>query len=162
MAERIDYLKENTLSVGEHVYRYWLACQFARGTVVDAACGMGYGSEMLKRYGYKVISVDKESKIKGAIVPIVPIDLNKEELPEGDTLVSFETVEHLDHPSLFISQLSKYDIVLLSTPIIKTTHTNKYHKQDFTADEVRGWFDDFSTVIEYYQRDTYIIIHAIK
>ena len=85
--------------------RYVLACGFARGRILDAACGCGYGSALLEQEG-PVTGVDSSQdaidwaeeyfKGPGYIQGCI------EEKPwrgEYETVVSLETIEHLKDPS---------------------------------------------------------------
>ena len=43
----------------EHLHRYLLACELAAGkTVLDIACGDGYGSAMMAKHAVEVTGVD--------------------------------------------------------------------------------------------------------
>ena len=153
MAERLNYNSEpDTRQVGDHLYRYWLACQEMKGmsSVVDAGCGYGFGSDLLSRYCDLVFAVDyNESCInevfdkfndKGNIVT-QQCDFNYDRLPEAQVLVCFEVIEHLELPINLINQFDKYKKVIISTPIIPTKHTNSFHLQDFTEKQVLSWFN---------------------
>ena len=89
----------------DHVERYELAKRYASGRVLDAACGCGYGSKILLESAQLVVGVDSSAQaihwaeehfqgpcfIQGRI---------EEEPWNGrfETVVSFETIEHIKEP----------------------------------------------------------------
>ena len=118
----------------EHWHRYLYAAEFAAGkTVLDIACGEGYGSGLLAETADRVIGIDIDPQI-------VEFAANKYQrgnlefrcgpahaLPvsEGDAfdlVVSFETLEHMEeqHQRRFLCEakrLLKPDgVLLVSTP----------------------------------------------
>jgi len=69
--ERLDYCSVLEDEFAHHIARYEFCSQFVKGKkVLDAACGVGYGSYYLKRFGNADIiygiDISKES-INGAI-----------------------------------------------------------------------------------------------
>ena len=151
-----------------HLRRYHHACESitTRDTVVDAACGSGYGSALLAKRAAWVIGIDDYGD---ALVDaqthyqdqrslwFVQADLDQCILPACDVLVSLETVEHLRQPERFIQQVracARREIIL-STPIIPTVGKNPFHRSDFTLDQVRSWFttDEWIVVQEWLQED---------
>jgi len=92
----------------DHQERYKFAAREAEGRTVDAACGCGYGTGYLYSVGLQVTGIDIDS---GAIMwaidkfagPEYIVDnLEVCDLPECDTIVSFETIEHLKSPQHFL------------------------------------------------------------
>ena len=111
----------------EHWARYRWALQFARGEILDIACGTGHGSALLSEGG-KVTGVDRDrealaiaqSRVRGgrfvtAECPPIP-------LPDKafDTVVSFETLEHVAEDEAFVAEIRRVlrsgGALLLSTP----------------------------------------------
>lgn len=138
-----------------HVARYWHAANLLRGgRVLDIACGTGYGLSMLAEHA-RVVGVDVNT---GAAVtarnhtrePVLLGDGRK--LPfrdqSFDAAVSFETIEHLQHRELFISELARVltasGVLILSTP--NANHTkpsdgkprNPFHVHEYTPEELWG------------------------
>lgn len=121
-----------------------LRYRFAKGFVdvddfvIDAACGVGYGRDILKVPGY--MGVDYHD---GPRVDIVA-DLRewKVKVP-FDVWIGLETIEHLDKLDNYIEQAKKArKFIVISTPIVPTTHVNKWHVRDHDADDVRAMFVD--------------------
>lgn len=91
----------------EHIHRYALAAEFARGrNVLDAACGEGYGAWLLARHALSVTGIDiDETSISHAAAGYRAANLTFRvadccALPFADgqfgAVVSFETLEHLE------------------------------------------------------------------
>jgi SAM-dependent methyltransferase len=94
----------------DHLQRYLWAKQNAKGPILDAACGVGYGSFLFAEDGHEVTAVDVDP---GAIsfgqtyyghgnIHWITSDLQGS--PWGackfKTIVSFETIEHLTSPQI--------------------------------------------------------------
>jgi len=89
----------------DHVLRYELACEYATGRILDAACGCGYGSSLLAQKGV-VVGVDASPRaIDWAEMhfsgPTYICGRIEKEPWEGkyETIVSLETIEHLTDPT---------------------------------------------------------------
>jgi len=150
IVERIvpDELDPNERSLHEHLERYELAASLLsfNDEVVDAACGVGYGSVMLAKkckylFGYDV----SEKAIFHAVkqyqstnIKFEVRDLDQEPLPECDVFVSFETVEHLKCPEEFLEKAKSRTrrLILISTPIMPTKNVNPFHLHDFNKEQV--------------------------
>jgi len=115
----MDMLREAGVRSEAHLARYQLAARHARdgGVILDAACGLGYGSAMLAQQfpHARVIGVDiSEYAIDYAranfagVLPNLEFHLadacNLSMIAEGtvDLVVSFETIEHVPDPGLFL------------------------------------------------------------
>jgi 2-polyprenyl-3-methyl-5-hydroxy-6-metoxy-1,4-benzoquinol methylase len=85
--------------------RYQLAARYASGRVLDAACGCGYGSKILMEAAQLVVGVDSSYEaIKWADEhfhgPYFIQGKIEDEPWSGkfETVVSFETIEHIQDP----------------------------------------------------------------
>lgn len=154
--ERIDPATASDVERQLHEERYWWAGSYVTPgmSVMDAACGTGYGKAWFP--GARWIGVD----IIGG-PGIVQADLTDWQGWAGlhyDVFVGVETIEHLADPTNFI-QMAKHagTWVLISTPIIPTRHLNEYHVRDWTPEEVVAAFtdDDWSLVDYVTQPPTY-------
>ena len=91
-----------------HLYRYMYALPMVRSPVLDAACGVGYGSYVMAEHGHQVTAVDIAHEATGFgmtdynspnIHSVTANLLSAPWAPETfETIVSFETLEHLDEP----------------------------------------------------------------
>jgi len=104
-----------------HLKRYEFACSQIAGVsgqkILDAACGVGYGSFLLSKINeVEIIAIDKSAqalKIANSsygnnnikyIVDDCHTLQNSKIYGPFDTIVSFETLEHLTNPEEFLSQ----------------------------------------------------------
>lgn len=147
--ERWETLVNNETAL-EHLHRYALACKFSTGkTVLDIACGEGYGSHLLAQQAASVTGVDSDEltitkakdKYQAANLRFVIANALATSLPEKsfDLVVSFETLEHLqEHEQLMqeFKRLLKPDgLLLISTPdkaqySDKRGYRNPFHKKE--------------------------------
>jgi len=129
--------RENGLLI-EHIARYKFASNFTWGRVLDIACGVGYGSEIIlkgpSRWLIKeMVGVDNDlATIEYArnyySLPLAKyvlgdaLDPNlKKSLGGFDVIISFETIEHLEQDEAFIhnlkSLLNDDGQLIISTPL---------------------------------------------
>ena len=159
----------------EHLARYYFASPYVTGRVLDIACGSGYGSHMIakerKREVAEIIAVDNDPETiryasreyhhqkifyfcADAMDPGLP-----DRLGRFDTILSFETIEHVEDDLFFIEQLYRMlrpgGMLVLSSPFGKGRGkpTNEpFHKHQLTPEEFRDLFRLFDNVEFYYQR----------
>jgi 2-polyprenyl-3-methyl-5-hydroxy-6-metoxy-1,4-benzoquinol methylase len=175
--ERIipEQMKPTNGMLLEHLARYYFATPYVRGRVLDIACGTGYGTHMVaktcKQDVEEVIGVDidpetityakgqyyhpKSSfRVADALDPRLP-----EQLGRFDTILSFETIEHLSDDRLFMQHLWEMlhpgGTLVLSTPFGsgrgKPT-TEPFHVHQLTPEEFADLFHAYSEVEIFYQR----------
>lgn len=123
----------------DHQERYKFAAKIAKGTVLDAACGCGYGSHYLMNSGLSVTGVDiDEGAIDWALKNFPGPDyrianIETDDLPECNTVVSFETIEHLRRPQEFLRRIrGNADLLICSTP---NEERYKFRPENFVNDE---------------------------
>ena len=154
MIERIT--QDNCVGSGRygHEFRYRLAAGFIeRGdTVLDAACGTGYGYKILNNAGNMgyYVGVDRflweETEIPPHLTRITYINSDLETwFPswDFDVFLGFETIEHLSNYRNYIDithQAGKW--VILSTPVVPTLHLNPHHVHDFASGDLQKLFED--------------------
>ncbi|HEY9705879.1 MAG TPA: class I SAM-dependent methyltransferase [Allocoleopsis sp.] len=152
-----DLLEEReTLEL--HLNRYDFAGKNLKpGVVIDIACGVGYGSYFLAyKYQKKIttlygIDIDDESIAfakKRYHLPIIKFccsdafTFQMHEMP--DTIVSMETIEHLENPERFVlhfaKRLKKGGRFIASAPVTPSMDANPYHLHDFTAKSFKKLF----------------------
>jgi len=142
----IPKINKNTAFYHEHLNRYLFACQFSKNkTVLDCACGTGYGSFLLSQYGKATnvtgVDISKETikyanhhyslpNIKYLIDNVESLNYLK---PNSfDQIISFETIEHINNPSIAVENfkkvLAKNGLLIISTPNIDNySNHNQFH-----------------------------------
>jgi 2-polyprenyl-3-methyl-5-hydroxy-6-metoxy-1,4-benzoquinol methylase len=142
------------LVAAEHLGRYWWAAQFAEGRrVLDAGCGIGYGSNMLAQAGAtEVTGVDiAESVIEAArpgAAPGVTLqagDVAALDFPAEsfDLVVCFEVIEHVEDTDGVLDELARVlapgGLLLISSPNRERyVPGNPHHRYEFTPEELRA------------------------
>lgn len=136
------------LTMSEHLIRYSLATQYAKvEKILDVACGTGYGLKIMGWLGAKKYGADISDEALQAArelnrddINVFKIDFEKNSEALGylthscfDLVTSFETIEHLDDPNLFLKAISE---ILSDTGkfiySIPLANPSKYHKVVYT------------------------------
>lgn len=163
---------------GDHRERYLWAAEEIRevlgeSTVLDAACGAGYGSFALNAYGgHTVLGVDiSEDAISHAQrhfssqgVSYLELDLNNGLIPNleqpFDVVVSFETIEHVEDPLPILKTFNLMAPYLIASvpnqavvPFSKETHP--FHHRHYTVAEFQQLLESagYCSLIWYTQHD---------
>lgn len=144
----------------EHMHRYAFAQRFVRGRrVLDAACGEGYGSQLLAQAGAQVLGVDISTEAieharsrYGAVaglrfdcVDVTALD----SLPDAsfDVIVSFETLEHVQAQEAMLDDFARLltpaGLLLISSPDKRTYsdlpgYRNEHHVRELYRDELES------------------------
>jgi 2-polyprenyl-3-methyl-5-hydroxy-6-metoxy-1,4-benzoquinol methylase len=147
-----------------HEKRYRFALPYCAGKrVLDAACGVGYGSALLATKAAEVVGLDlseeaiayARSRYGGPNVEFRVDDLQAPNLDDRsfDVVCSFETLEHLPDRDAFLGHVARVvrddGVVVLSTPRVDETtespdnphHYVEYSRRDFEA-LLRRYFGD--------------------
>ncbi|MGI0490379.1 class I SAM-dependent methyltransferase [Alkalinema pantanalense CENA528] len=145
----------------DHMLRYALVAPFVPGQrVLDISCGAGYGSQYLAIQGAReVVGADNsEESIQFAAQyyphPNVAYQvadahaLTTFEEASFDVIVSFETIEHLARPRIFLAELRRLlkpdGKLFLSCPndyrIAPANWVSPYHLHRFRFEEFRNLF----------------------
>jgi 2-polyprenyl-3-methyl-5-hydroxy-6-metoxy-1,4-benzoquinol methylase len=138
----------------EHLCRYWWAGQFAPGRrVLDAGCGIGYGSNMLAEAGAaEVHGVDIaepviEAAAQGAgpgvtftTGDVAALDLDAD---SSDLVVCFEVIEHVEDTDAVLDELARVlapgGMLLISSPNRdRYVPGNPHHRYEFLPDELKA------------------------
>lgn len=140
-----------------HLERYRFAARHARaGRLLDIACGVGYGTRLLRDEREQVsfalgLDLSEESiayaseRYRRDGVEFRVGDAMRFEDPEGfDTIVSLETVEHLSSPAglidSLVSLLRPNGILIASVPTTPSVDVNPHHRHDFSEKSFRRFF----------------------
>ena len=151
----------------EHIRRYEFAKTNLHGSVIlDAACGVGYGSEFLEPVEQYVGIDYAKYNIKYAKDTygnynrrFIDADIYKLEniFPDRsfDTIISFETLEHLDRPqdvlSIFFRLLKPQGKLIVSIPL---NHPDTvYHKCIYNHRSIKLLFSQYSPQYEFYLQE---------
>lgn len=160
----------------EHLHRYLLAARAVAGkTVLDIACGEGYGSAILARVAYKVTGVDivqvsvlhakakyQAENLEFKIGSCAAIPLADDSV---DIVVSFETIEHHDQHEAMMREIKRVlrldGALIISSPdkleySDRPQYINPYHVKELYRDEFKkllgSYFKSYSV---YGQRALY-------
>jgi 2-polyprenyl-3-methyl-5-hydroxy-6-metoxy-1,4-benzoquinol methylase len=153
-----EILGQKTLEL--HLERYRFAAKhLSNGVVADIACGVGYGSYLLiEELGDRIshiyaIDNDSESinfasgRYAHSRISFIQADALNYRCPEKvNTIVSLETLEHLENPSAFILNMAEQLVsggkFIASVPITPSMDANPYHLHDFTTKGFKKMFID--------------------
>jgi SAM-dependent methyltransferase len=142
--------------VAIHLKRYGFARPLcSERDVLDAACGVGYGTAYLAEEARRAVGVDVDAdaiayarrRYARPNVEFVQQDLAALDLPDDsfDVVVSFETIEHLAQPEAFLAHAARVlradGVFVVSTPRVDVTTTspdNPFHSLELS----RGDFEE--------------------
>jgi len=146
----------------DHRKRYEFASEFVMNeNVLDAACGCGYGSSILARTAKFVRAIDKDhdacmygmAHYKSDNVSYITGDITSNaftSVGNFDTIVSFETIEHVENPELLLKVFASLgNHLIASVPNESVLPFDKqrfpFHYRHFTAEQLEelltnsGW-----------------------
>ena len=162
----------------EHLDRYRFAAPLAKGRVLDIACGVGYGAEVLLKKeapleAYVGVELSEEaiayakahygyewtSYYVGDALDLSLVD----RIGTFDTIISFETIEHFHGDALFIENLYTLlkpgGILIISTPFgqgVGMPCTTPFHVHQYKQEEFEALLSPFSNVTMYHQNNHFI------
>lgn len=157
----MDMSRETGRRSDAHMARYHLAANYIRDgdTVLDAACGMGYGSHLLSSQSATAAVIgadldqdgiayatrsfaDKDGRLSFCVADVQKLSF----LPDNtiDVFVSFETLEHVPHPEQLIAEAKRVlrpgGRVIASVPNMWVDETgrdpNPHHLQIYDWDRL--------------------------
>jgi 2-polyprenyl-3-methyl-5-hydroxy-6-metoxy-1,4-benzoquinol methylase len=175
--ERIipEFMQPTNGMLLEHIARYHFAIPYAKGRVLDFACGSGFGSNIIAKAAKKeieeVVGIDIDAEVisyaRGAYYhPLITFqqgDVLDSNLPKRyepfDLIISFETIEHVQNEDQFMSNI--YEMLkpggklVISTPFGqgrgKPTR-EPFHVHQLTKEEFHGLFDRYTEKEFYFQK----------
>ncbi|HHX60831.1 MAG TPA: class I SAM-dependent methyltransferase, partial [Epulopiscium sp.] len=158
----------------EHIQRYKSINKLVKDKIVlDAACGEGYGTDILSQHAKKVYGIDisvkaiEEAKIKyiNSNIEFKEASIAKLELPDDsiDVVVSFETIEHVGEEiqEEFLKEINRVlktdGLLVISTPnkeIYTDTfnYSNEFHVKEFYPEEFRLFLEKYFKNVKFYNQ----------
>lgn len=141
----------------EHIHRYLWAASFCRGkSVLDVACGEGYGCNILAQEAKSVVGIDKDAgsinaarnKYAAADIDFIQAECHALPFPDDtfDVVCSFETIEHITDQDVFLHEvrrvLKKNGLLMCSTPDrdvygMYSEKANPYHVSELSLADFR-------------------------
>lgn len=138
-----------------HHHRYLFALPFCTGkSVLDVACGEGYGASLLASVARSVLGVDADEAIvefanqNYASSQLRFLQGMAQQLPVDDgsidVVVSFETIEHFSEHEEFMSEIRRVlkpaGLLVISSPnrpiySDKSKYSNPFHERELDLDE---------------------------
>lgn len=178
--ERMDESNIDPVVYFIHEHRYRWASNFAQGIVLDVACGIGYGSGILRAGGKvkKYLGIDfsdealgcARRKFTGPGVSFFRGDAQCLALPTTsvDTIVSLETIEHLPEPKKALSEFSRVlkpgGVLIGSVPTVEYEEiseevhgTNPFHLHRFTFQELEELLGGFFPRVEFFTSEIDVV-----
>lgn len=151
--------KAGQLSLQLHIERYQFACRhLLPGTVLDIACGTGYGTRLLAEWSDDVctgvdISEEAVEYAKKRYADKEMIFVRSSIMDFGiyadalfSNIVSLETIEHIEDPEKVVEHLKSLLLpggrLIVSAPVTPSVDANPYHVNDFTKRSFRKLFSD--------------------
>lgn len=180
--ERLYVGKTKTIeeSIKDHFDRYEFAKKYLKPdfVVLDAACGTGYGSEILSSSVKKVVGLEISDHAlnwgrqhhKKENIEFKKADLNKPiDLPDNyfDAIVSFETLEHVANQQNTLSEFKRVlkpgGILIISSPdreIIteKGGANNEFHINELSKSEFISLIKEYFEAEEIFGQTKYMIL----
>lgn len=175
-----DWKKFYANHISRYIFAENLLRQKQKYNILDAACGVGYGSNLLSNIPEtKVIGIDRSNEA----LKIANEYFNKPNITylqddcdtlakskaygNFDVIVSFETLEHLKNPKLFLKNcydlLEPKGLLIISTPNSNISSPDgvvnwEFHEKEYTALEMVSLLKDhgFKDISVYGQQYTQI------
>ena len=158
---------KSTILYDEHIVRYRFVTAFVAGkTVLDIACGSGYGAALLAKAGGKVTGIDLDlealteaKKNYGSAVTFLQGDAATIPLADSsiDIAVSFETIEHITDYVKFVQELKRVikddGLVFISTPNkIVFGQKNPFHVKEFNKEEFSELLNSYFSFVKIFEQ----------
>lgn len=163
----------------EHIARYHFGIHYATGNVLDISCGSGYGTHIIAKSSKKtirtIIGVDNngpsidyaKQNYYHPLSTFNQADATDSNLPQSlgnfDTILSFETYEHIYDEHQFLSNLYAMlkpgGRLVLSTPFGQGRGKpciSPFHIHQLTKDEFKDLFPQYTTVDFFVQKGVLI------
>ena len=164
--ERIYPDREPLGILSIHLKRYKFALNYCKGkTVLDAACGVGYGAYHLTQVASRVVGIDidpqaiayGQERFSSDCLSLRVADVMNTGFSDSefDVICSFEAIEHLSNIPMYLKEiariLSPQGVCILSTPqVSKTNHhpDNPYHMIEFARKDFEALLQEYFNDVE--------------
>jgi SAM-dependent methyltransferase len=151
-----------------HLKRYALVTELAAGrSVLDAACGAGYGAAYLAEVADEVLGVDVDEqtieyarmRYAGPRVSFEVMDVTALDLADNsfDVVCSFETIEHVVDGAAAVREAARVlrpeGVYAVSTPKAEQTTDqpdNPFHAVEYAVDDFRAMLESSFGEVELY------------
>ncbi|MFM5008870.1 methyltransferase domain-containing protein [Aeromonas sp. R9-2] len=116
----MDMMRESGSRSDAHIYRYKFACDYIRpgDRVLDAACGLGYGSHVIahqskaksvlgvdgSRFAIEYANATYADESTKYMEGYLPDTLSSYSDASFDIIISFETLEHVENPESVLNE----------------------------------------------------------
>lgn len=152
--------------VSVHLKRYEFAKDFCESkTVLDIACGTGYGTHYLAPFAKQIVGADRSfeaieyarRRYAHPNASFEIMDACQMNVPDHsfDVVCSFETIEHVAPVETYLAEvvrvLKKGGIYLMSTPCVTQTTqnpTNPFHVQEWSPADFRTLLASYFDSVE--------------
>ncbi len=153
-----ERMLENDPTLLEHLTRYRFACSYCKDvTVLDAGCGSGYGTKMLRDVAKKVSGIDiskqaveyAQNKYPDIYFDVCNLECS---FPSAryDVIISFEVIEHLENPNYLLDKVSKScNRFIFSIPL---NNPSQFHKQIYSLDEIQTLINQYFNNIRWFEQ----------
>jgi SAM-dependent methyltransferase len=152
----------------DHVARYeWVTKKLqGKKKIIDAACGCGYGTNLLAKAGHTVTGIDiDEYAIEyarenwahdGATFEIG--DISSHEFPNTDVAIAFEVIEHIKEPRPMLRALRQSSKVLFASVPNEDAYpwneTIAFHERHYTKGQLKALLNECGwQVLEWYGQE---------
>ncbi|MFT7638678.1 MAG: ubiquinone/menaquinone biosynthesis C-methylase UbiE [Pirellulaceae bacterium] len=163
----------------QHFARYEWVQQYCRGkNVIDAACGTGYGTDMVATSATSATGIDcsneaiaEARELYGkSMAQYLVGDITSLPFPNEtfDVYISFETIEHINDDSKYLSEaqrvLKKGGLFICSTPNREITNPrtdindapfNPHHVREYTSEELQSLLSEQFASTNWYGQTFY-------
>jgi ubiquinone/menaquinone biosynthesis C-methylase UbiE len=145
----------------EHMHRYsWAQALCSGRTVLDVACGEGYGSALLAKAAQSVVgvdisqdAVDHATRNYAGYTNLRFVQGSATHIPMNDAsvdvVVSFETLEHLAEQEEMLAELRRVlkptGLLVISSPNKKVYSDDRDYANEFHVKEL--YFDEFDALL---------------
>ncbi len=161
-----------TLTYGEHISRYQSVLTMVKDKIVlDVASGTGYGAKMISNHAKHVTAVDynadalayAQENYGADNISYVEADAHSLPFKDAtfDVVVSFETIEHLKRPDVFVQEVKRVlkpdGVFCVSTPNDdEFMEGNTFHIHEFRLPELQEIINEHFRNAKYYCQATYL------